>query len=320
MRRMTAAAMVVALVLSPPGRAVAQPDPADPNTLADLIVAVAKAEQDLQELGASIEARRESVNKAIVEVQNAQKAAGAAKSTLDDNQQALADTTDAIAAAQRRFDEFAAAAYVYGPPASYLTAASPEDLISTGAYGRALTLGFEQTQSDLQKARTEQLNRESAARSAQADADQAVADAKRRQDDAVATLADVQQGFVAQQAELTRLVARRDAARARLAAVSASERENNWALTLPTLATAFLSGDPASVIAAILQMSGNSEQVTAEMGRNFLSQIGIRTPADSGINNGRIPAAYGRQASEWSLCAHYLKLGSHIRGAHYRWA
>ena len=309
MRRMPAFAMVVVLLLSPPGRAVAQPDSADPNTLADLIVAVAEAEQDVQALGASIQARREGVNKAIVEVQSAQKAAEAAKSTLEGRQRSLADSTNAIAAAQQRFDEFAAAAYVHGPPASYLSAAGPEDLISAGAYGRALTLGFEHAQSYLQKARTERLNRESAARSAQQEADQAVADAKRRQDDAVAALADAQQGFVAQQSELSRLVAERDAARARLAALSAADRDFAWSLTPPALPIAFLSGDPASVIAAILQMSGNSEQITAEMGRNFLAKIGFYTPADSGINNGRIPAAYGRQASELVIMRALSQIG-----------
>ena len=56
-----------------------------------------------------------------------------------------------------------------------------------------------------QRARTEQVNRDSAARLAKQNADRAVADAEASQQTAVASLTDAQQTFKAQQAEIDKL-------------------------------------------------------------------------------------------------------------------
>jgi cell wall-associated NlpC family hydrolase len=70
---------------------------------------------------------------------------------------------------------------------------------------------------------------------------------------------------------------------------------------MPAVQSAFVSGDPIAIINSVLGISATSSQVTANMGRQFLTQMGIIRPTDTGITNGRIPRVYGRQASEYVI-------------------
>jgi cell wall-associated NlpC family hydrolase len=206
--------MLLATALSGGGPAAA--DPAGSDDLASLVAAVAGADQKLQDLGAAIQTQQETVNKAIVGVQAARDAAADAQRELEASQQGIADANAAIAAAQKRFDSFAAATYINGPSSSYLTASDPADIVDTAATGQALIASSEQIMAKLQRARTEQVNRESAARLAKEKADQAARDAESSQDNAVAALKEAQQTFSAQQGELQRLTAERAAAQTQL--------------------------------------------------------------------------------------------------------
>lgn len=321
-----------------PGVASAEPD-GNPNSLAALIADVAEANQRLQDLGADIQAQQESVNKALVDVQTARDNASLAARAVESKQQAVKDANSAIDDAQRRFNTFAAATYVAGPSGSYLTAASPDDVIATATAGQTLAASSEQVMTNLQRARTEQVNKESMARQAQQQADQATADAQHSQDDAVTALTSAQQKFADQQGQITQLAAQRDQAQAKLAAarpiaatttpappvaaghtVSAAgpsadwDRSpggpakavpygdvSQWDTTLPMVPSAFVSGDPIAIINTVLQISATSAQVTADMGKKFLQTIGILKPDDTGITNGAIPMVHGRQASEYVI-------------------
>jgi cell wall-associated NlpC family hydrolase len=340
-----AVAVAVGLLLSTPGLGAAQPAPASPNDIATLIAAVADANQKLQDVGADVQSRQEAVNKAIVDLQTARDRADAAKLEVAASQRGVEDANTAIAAAQKRFDTFAAASYVNGPSGSYLAASNPEDLIATASAGETLAISAKQTLADLERSRTEQVNRESAARDAQQKTDQAAADAQRSQDAAVTALTDAQRDFGNQKTELDRLVAERDAAKARLDAARATwsaptpqaptaqaptngaptpgaptDRWGNptaspaapqgstgnwdasvWDPTLPAVPSAFVAGDPVAIINSVLGISATSSQVTADMGRQFLTQLGLVRPSDSGFTNGRIPRVYGRQASEYVI-------------------
>jgi peptidoglycan DL-endopeptidase RipA len=327
-------AISLALLLATPGLARAEPE--NPDTVAQLIAAVADANQKLQDLGAAVQMRQESVNKAIGDVQSARDAADAARHDVQASQQGVKDANAAIAAAQQRFDSFAAATYVNGPSGSYLTAANPDDMIATATAGQTVAASSQQVMTDLQRARIEQANKESAARAAQQNADQAAADAQRSQDDAVAALTAAQREFGTQRAEIDRLVAERNAAAARLdtarATISktaatgdrweqgatggpppAADRRQwdatQWDPTLPAVPSAFVSGDPIAIINSLLGISATSSQVTANLGRNFLQQMGILRPADTGITNGRIPRVYGRQATEYVIRRGLSQLG-----------
>jgi peptidoglycan DL-endopeptidase RipA len=343
-----AAAVAVGLLLSTPGIGAAEPAPASPNDIATLIAAVADANQKLQDVGAAVQSRQEAVNKAIADVQTAREQAEAAKLDVAASRRGVDDANAAIAAAQKRFDTFATAAYINGPSGSYLAAANPEDFIATASAGETLALSAKQTLAGLQRARTEQVNRESAARATQQRADQAAAEAQRSQDEAVAALTDAQREFGSQKIELDRLVAGRDAAKARLDAAratwstsaaqlptpgapvdrwdaagasSAAPQGNTsrwdaslWDPTLPMVPSAFVSGDPLAIINSVLGISATSSQVTANMGKQFLQQLGILRPTDTGFTNGRIPRVYGQQASEY-----VIRRGMSQIGVPYSW-
>jgi peptidoglycan DL-endopeptidase RipA len=341
----------VAMLAGTPG--LAHGDPAA-DRMAGLIANVAKANQRLDDLSAEIQTEQESVNKALVDVETTRDNADTAQHDVDASQQSVKDANAAIAAAQGRFDKFAAATYMNGPSSGYLTATGPEDIIATEAAAKSLTASSESVMAKLQRARTEQVNKESAARLAKQKADKAAADAKASQDAAVAALTNSKQKFDQQRDTITRLAAERDEAQAKL---EAAQRESGrqwstgasepgapasgdrwetgakgappptagarrwdgaWDPTLPMVPSANVPGDPIAVINQVLGISATSTQVTANMGKGFLQSLGILKPDDTGITNagagGRIPRVYGRQATEY-----VIRRGMSEIGVPYSW-
>jgi cell wall-associated NlpC family hydrolase len=211
--------MVMTVPNLAPGVSHAQPANAD--GLAQLVTEVADVNQKLQELGARIQAQQESVNKAILEVKNARDNAASAQHAVDASAQGVKEANAAIGAAQQRFDTFAAAMYVNGPSSSYLSASDPKDVLDTAAAGQTLSISSQQAVANLQRARTEQVNKESAARLTKQQADDAVKAAENSQQSAVSALSQAQDTFKAQQAELDRLTAERAQAQAKLAQAQA---------------------------------------------------------------------------------------------------
>jgi peptidoglycan DL-endopeptidase RipA len=348
LRPVVPSVLSVAMLMCTPG--LADADPAA-DSMAALIANVAKANQRLENLTAEIQTEQESVNKALVDVETARDNATAAEHDLEAGQQAVNDANAAIAAAQHRFNTFAAATYMNGPSGSYLTATSPEDIIATEGAARTLTASSQAVMDKLQRARTEQVNKESAARLAKQKADKAAADAKGSQDAAVAALTDSKRKFAEQREQATRLADERDEAQAKLdaarlewstrhggSAVPASgdrwdpgspagappaggrRWDGLWDPTLPAMPSANIPGDPVAVINQVLGISATSTQVTAGMGRSFLQQLGILKPDDTGITNAtpngtsRIPRVYGRQASEY-----VIRRGMSEIGVPYSW-
>jgi cell wall-associated NlpC family hydrolase len=334
------------------GSGSAAAEPGSPEGIAALVTAVANANQKLQDLGAAIQSQQEGVNKALVDVQNARDAATAAQQEVDASQSGLNDANAAITAAQQKFDGFAASTYMSGPSASYVTASDPADVIDTAATGQTLSVSSQQVMTNLQRARTDQVNRESAARLAKQKADQAVADAQASQDAAVAALTNAQQTFGTQQGELDRLTAEKSTAQAKLdaarqwsapagnatpqaapaaapaagtnpsanwdrdpaaAAPGDSHWDTAWDPTLPAIPSAFVGGDPIAIINQVLGIASTSSQLTSQMGHSFLQKLGL-VPTQSGFTNGAIPRVYGRQASEYVI----QRAGSQM-GVPYSW-
>ncbi len=323
---------------------------ADPDSMAKLIADVAQANQRLQDLNAQIQTEEEGVNKAVVDVETARDNAAAAEHDVETSQHSVKDADAAIAVAQKRFDRFAVASYVNGPADGYLTAKNPDDMISSAAAGQALANSSQQVMDNLQRARTEQLNKESTARLAKQKADKAVGDAQASQNAAVAALAGAQHKFGEQQQEITRLADERNAAQSRLdaarnwsasaggpdagqrAASSPGDRwdpaapgspnrprgnggnwDGAWDPTLPMVPSANVPGDPVAILNKVLGTMSTSSEVTSNMGRSFLQQLGL-APTPSGFTNGKIPRVYGRQASEYVI----RRAGSQI-GVPYSW-
>jgi cell wall-associated NlpC family hydrolase len=338
-----------ALLVCTPGLAHGDPNA---DRLAALIANVAKANQRMEDLSAEIQTAQEGVNKALVDVETARDNETAAEHDLEASQQGVKDANAAIVAAQHRFNTFAAATYMNGPSGAYLTATSPEDIIATETAARTLTASSQAVMDNLQRARTDQVNKESAARLAKQKADKAAADAKASQDAAVAALTDSKRKFDEQRAQATRLAAERAEAQAKLEAArleaarqwsagkggpgvpasgdrwdpgspggappAGGRQWDGWDPTLPMIPSANVPGDPIAVINQVLGISATSTQVTAGMGRGFLQQLGILKPDDTGITNatpgGRIPRVYGRQASEY-----VIRRGMSQMGVPYSW-
>lgn len=327
---------------------VAAAEPVNSQGIASLVAAVADANQKLQDLGAQIQSEQEGVNSSLVSVQTARDNAAAAQRDVEARRADLDAANTAIEQAQQRFDSYAANAYVSGPSASYLTADNPADVLDRAAAGQALSLSAQEVMADLQRARTDLSNRESAARQAQADADKAVVDAQTSQDAAVAALTEAQQTFAAQQVDLDRLTAERAAAQAKLdaarppaqplaqplpgaasapggpdapsanwdrapGAAAGDDWATPWDPTLPAIPSAFVSGDPVAIINAVIGIASTSMQVTQDLGRNFLQSIGL-LPTPTGVTNGAIPRVYGRQATEY-----VINRGLAVRGTPYSW-
>ncbi|BEH76464.1 MULTISPECIES: NlpC/P60 family peptidoglycan endopeptidase RipA [Mycobacterium] len=326
----------VALLVTVP--AVANAD-SRTDSIAALIADVARANQRLDDLSAAVELEQEGVNKVMVAVETARDEAASAEHELEASQQAVKDANAAIAAAQHRFDTFAAATYMNGPSDSYLTATSPDEIIAAATAAKTLAASAQTVMANLERARTRQVNKESASRLAKQKADKAAEDAKTSQDAAVTALTDTQRKFDQQREEVNRLAAERDEAEAKLQAARLvawssagaegpppgamwdpgarpgnGRRWDGWDPTLPQIPSANIPGDPIAVVNQVLGISATSAQVTANMGRNFLQQLGILKPTDTGITNAatgatRIPRVYGRQASEYVIRRGMARIG-----------
>jgi len=270
----------IAMTLTIPGLAQAEPAPA-PNSLSALVADVAEANQRLQDIGAAVQFEQESVNKAIVAVQDARDAATAAQQQFEASQQAVKDANAAIVDAQKRFDTFAAASYINGPSASLVMARTPDEIISTATAGQTLAMSSEQVMVGLRRARTEVVNQDAAARLAKDKADVAVKDAQGSQEAAVAALTKAQRTFREQQTEIDRLAAERKTAQAKL------DEARAWSA-------------PASVPAAALEQAAIGATVPlAAADPSSGDRWDPAAVASGAAPTGKVPP-YGK-LSEWDL-------------------
>lgn len=211
--------LTAAMGLTIPTVANADPGSTAPSVAA-LVAELAEANQGLDNIAAQVQTQQESVNKAIVEVQEARDAAATAEQQVNSGKQAVVVANDAIVEAQKKFDAFAAATYVNGPSAALVMARTPDEIISTATAGQTLAISNEAAMVVLRRARTEAVNADSVARAAKQKADQAVKDAQTSQDAAVEALTQAQATFRDQQAEIDRLAAARKQAQLKLEAAS----------------------------------------------------------------------------------------------------
>src|SRR5260370_22688802 len=155
---------------------------------------------------------------------------------------------------------------------SYLTATRPDEITPPATAAKPLAASAKAVLASLQRARTEQVNKESAARLAKQKADKAAADAKGSQDAAVVALTDSRRKFAEQREEVDRLAVERDAAQARLqqarlvawtaaggqgapaggtwdpgSGPGSGRRWDGWDPTLPQIPSANIPGDPIAV-------------------------------------------------------------------------
>ncbi|MGN7131815.1 NlpC/P60 family protein [Rhodococcoides corynebacterioides] len=229
-------AISVATAVTPPPASAVPPPPPNPSDadiagaqarvgdgisrVSDLIDRVAAANQQLAALDAAVAVKREDVNKALVDLQNARSAADAAAAAVTLAQRALQDAGQIISDAQRKFDSAAVTDYIRGTgsagASSLLDADGPQDVLDRAQLLRLLSAKQNAVLDGLQRARTEQANRDSAARASKVEADRAAAaaDAKKAEaEQAIAAAVAAQQDQSARKAAVE---ANRDAAAAEL--------------------------------------------------------------------------------------------------------
>ncbi|RZT14302.1 cell wall-associated NlpC family hydrolase [Mycobacterium sp. BK558] len=349
--RLCAVSLAFGMVMTTPHLAQAQPGNGD---LAQLVTEVANVNQKLQDLGAAIQTQQESVNKAILDVATARENAAKAQQQVDASAVGVKEANAAIDAAQGRFDKFAAAMYVNGPSSSYLTAKDPVDILDTAATGQALSLSSQKVITDLARARTEQVNKESAARLAKQQADDAVKAAETSQQSAVDALTNAQQTFKDQQSELDRLTAERAQAQTKLQQAQAlSAPSSPVSGRAPTGSGAGAGATPAPAKSGANAnwdvdpatgnrdtawdmtlpqipsafVSGDPVQIINAVLKIITTSLEVTQnlgrkflqsigllPTPTGITNGAIPVANGPQATEY-----VIKRGMSQLGVPYSW-
>ncbi len=340
LRRTCALTAVIALTVS--GGATARAEPTGPTPATEipgLIADVAEVDQRLANLGAAIHSQQEAVQKALVDIESARTASQDARAFLATARRELEDSVNRIDDLQRRFDQFAVSRYMSGPSDGALSALDHDDMIAAAAADPSFATAYSQVRTDLERARTDNINRESAARAAEARATHAEQVAEDRYDDAVQALRSAEAVFARQKSEIDTLVRERDHARAQLdnarrapetpvgsppspspARVqvqqdwdhsASSAPAAQWDTAVPAVPGADLS-DPVAIVNTVLQISASSAQATANLGRQFLAKLGIvaePTAAATPAPTGQIPRVYGQQAAEYVIRRGMTQLG-----------
>lgn len=190
------------------------------GAVGDLINQVAAANQQLAQLDNEVAIKREGVNKALVDLQNARDAADVAAQIVMTAQQALADAGTQIQAAQRKFDDFAKSSYTQGTGvasvASFLGSTGPDDVLDRAQVLKVLSNSQNAVLDGLQRARTEQANKDSAARESKQQADAASAEAESKKAEAEEAIATAKAALQAQADQKAAIEGQRDAAQSQL--------------------------------------------------------------------------------------------------------
>ncbi|QKT11476.1 NlpC/P60 family protein [Rhodococcus sp. W8901] len=229
--------IVGALVSGTPGIAAAVPPP-PPNPsdaeiqsgnaqvsegvvqVGDLINRVATANQELSRLDDEVAIKREDVNRALVDLQSARDAADAAGGMVAQSQQALRDAGTQIEQAQKRFTDYAVSSYTKGRNvaslSSYFGAEGPDDILDRAQIMRVLSGSQKAVLENLQRARTEQANRDSAAREAKQRADAAASEAESKKAEAEQAIVSARSALEEQATRKAQIEADRNSAQAQL--------------------------------------------------------------------------------------------------------
>ena len=95
----------------------------------------------------------------------------------------------------------------------------------------------------------------------------------------------------------------------------ANAEDGAWDPTLPPTISAGAPGDPVAIANQSLQATANATQTTLDMGRQFLSGLGLNLGGGgAGTSPNGIPRVYGRQAVEY-----VIRRGSSQMGVPYSW-
>ena len=97
-------------------------------------------------------------------------------------------------------------------------------------------------------------------------------------------------------------------------AIPAHAEDGVWDPTLPPVISAGAPGDPVAIANQSLQATANATQTTFDLGRQFLSGLGLNLGGSSTSSPNGIPRVYGRQAVEY-----VIRRASSQMGVPYSW-
>ncbi|MFI6772004.1 NlpC/P60 family protein [Nocardia sp. NPDC050412] len=184
-----------------------------------LVNQVAATDQKLRELDAAIAQKREEVNKALVDLQDARDAADAAAAAVVQTQRELSEAGTQVDQARRNFDQFAVQAYTRPAASSivtYLSSATPDVALNRAQVFTLVSKNQQSVLDSLRRAQIAQGNRNASARQAKSAADAAAAVAEQKKTDAENAVAAVRAEQDQQAAQREGLLRERTAAQGRL--------------------------------------------------------------------------------------------------------
>jgi cell wall-associated NlpC family hydrolase len=204
--------------------AMAEPD--QPNVVAVLVDRIAQVDQKISDLRGAVATKRQSVNRAIVDVQNAENAKQAAAGAVTVADGGVTDADQKVTTAQAEFDKMVRAAYVQGNNAGALVNTlggnDPAQVLQRQATLDFVTKNQRDVLVRLRGAKAKALVSRDSARATKAQADaaaQAAADRKRSAEDSITeTVVALQQ----QQQQQQQLVISRGTAEKALADAKAA--------------------------------------------------------------------------------------------------
>lgn len=190
------------------------------NEVGALINDVASVGQQLEQLDSVVAAKREAVNKALVDLQSARDAADSAATAAAGTERALTDSGTAVQQARANFDKFAI--QVYESPGSnsmvsYLSGGgNPSDALDRAQLLSAASRSADTALDGMRRAQVQRANADSAARSAEQAAEAAASGAEAKKSEAQNAVATATAAVDAENAQRDALNQQRDVAQQRL--------------------------------------------------------------------------------------------------------
>ncbi|WP_424579958.1 coiled-coil domain-containing protein, partial [Tsukamurella pulmonis] len=214
-----ATSSLVAGSVAAAGPVFAEPNGTDANpanVVAALVDRIAQADQRIADLRGDVASKRQSVNRAVVDLQSARDAATAAAGAIKVSETAVAESDAKIKTAQDKFDTVVRAAYAQGNSAGALINTlggnDPGEAVDRASTLRIVADKQRAALGDLQAAKSRAEASRTAARAAKVQADAATAaavDRKRSAEDSITTTVAA---LSTQEQEQTKLSAQRELA------------------------------------------------------------------------------------------------------------
>lgn len=201
------------------------------NVVGSLAASLSSSDSEIANLEMEMGGLREAVNKALVDLHDAQAKAEQARQGVSSARANLDATQSEIEAAQAKLDDISRSAYRQGATAPGVGGvsgnANSEDSLDRQTYLRTTAEKQRQAIDDLDRLRTEQANEESRLREARNYAEQQEQDATQAQQDAQQAIDDTNSQLEDKQRQHDELVASRDQAQSNLDAAKANATNLN---------------------------------------------------------------------------------------------